>query len=320
MVDDELSIFNNLPRRRRRPGERDDDERLSQARAFLRMRNAYEDDDERRRAHRSGKGGPSVGQGAPSHSAQALAYLARTVGGNEGGNATNIATLIDGLVSDGVWAKLDCLYVLAQQNEADAKLNLIGTSYGLTQVGALEKPGPRTGTLVFTPYQGFSGFNTANSYLSTGFNPATAPSPHFIQNSGSSSGWVYTPGGGALIGTSTNAGYTILVPNAFGSLYADINNTSDTTIVYFLGTGLIVVDRTSATNIDIYENGAHAGSGSQSSAPPYSTNVLIGNRAELDLSYAGTICAAFIGASLGAAGQLALYNRLRTYMTSIGVP
>ena len=47
---------------------------------------------------------------------QALAYLARTVGGNEGGNGANIATLIDGLVSDGVWAKLDCLYVLAQQN------------------------------------------------------------------------------------------------------------------------------------------------------------------------------------------------------------
>ena len=33
-----------------------------------------------------------------------------------------------------------------------------------------------------------------------------------------------------------------------------------------------------------------------------------------------TLSAAFIGASLGAAGQLALYNRLRTYMTAVGVP
>ena len=63
---------------------------------------------------------------APAHSAQALAYLARTVGGNEGGNGENIATLIDGLVADGVWPKLDALYVLAQQNQADARLNLIG--------------------------------------------------------------------------------------------------------------------------------------------------------------------------------------------------
>ena len=43
----------------------------------------------------------------PVKSASA-AYLARTVGGNEGGNGANIAALIDGLVSDGVWAKLDC--------------------------------------------------------------------------------------------------------------------------------------------------------------------------------------------------------------------
>ena len=54
---------------------------------------------------------------------------ARTVGGNEGGNGANIATLIDGLVSDGVWQKLDALVpVLAQQNVSDALLNLVGTS------------------------------------------------------------------------------------------------------------------------------------------------------------------------------------------------
>ena len=70
------------------------------------------------------------------------AYLARTVGGNEGGNGANIATLIDGLVADGVWAKLDALYILAQQNQTDALLNLVGTSYGLTSGSALAKPRP----------------------------------------------------------------------------------------------------------------------------------------------------------------------------------
>ena len=79
-----------------------------------------------------------IGTGtAPTNSPQALAYLARTVGGNEGGNGANIAALIDGLVSDGVWAKLDALYVLAQQNQSDALLNLVGTSYSLTPVGLL---------------------------------------------------------------------------------------------------------------------------------------------------------------------------------------
>ena len=90
---------------------------------------------------------------APTHSPQALAYLARTVGGNEGGNGANIATLIDGLVSDGVWAKLDALYVLAQQNQADARLNLVSASYPLTGSGLISGD-PRVST--FTPYVGFT--------------------------------------------------------------------------------------------------------------------------------------------------------------------
>ena len=85
------------------------------------------------------------------------AYLARTVGGNEGGNGANIATLIDGLVSDGVWAKLDALYVLAQQNRSDALLNLVGTSYPLTE----NSPG----NLVFTSHVGFSGFNGNSCHM-----------------------------------------------------------------------------------------------------------------------------------------------------------
>ena len=109
--------------------------------------------------------------GAAAHSSQALAYLARTVGGNEGGNGTNIATLIDGLVADGVWAKLDALYVLAQQNQTDALLNLVGTSYSLTTSGAP----------TFTSYVGFNG--GGSSYLITGFNPISAISPNYTRDS-----------------------------------------------------------------------------------------------------------------------------------------
>ena len=102
----------------------------------------------------------------PVKSASA-AYLARTVGGNEGGNGANIATLIDGLVSDGVWAKLDALYVLAQQNQSDALLNLVGTSYPLTSAA---------GVPAFTTYKGFS---FGGSVFLTGFIPSSAPSPRF---------------------------------------------------------------------------------------------------------------------------------------------
>ena len=53
----------------------------------------------------------------------------------------DLTTLICGLVTDGVWAKLDALYVLAQQTQADALLNLVGTSYSI--VGGFWSTGPR---------------------------------------------------------------------------------------------------------------------------------------------------------------------------------
>ena len=115
---------------------------------------------------------------APTHSPQALAYLARTVGGNEGGNGANIAALIDGLVSDGVWNKLDCLYVLAQQNQTDALLNLVGTNYSLIN----------NGLVPFVAYQGFTGNGVG--YLDTGFNPGIATSPNFVQNNASMGVWI----------------------------------------------------------------------------------------------------------------------------------
>ena len=129
----------------------------------------------------------TAASGGSGHSPQADAYLARTVGGNEGGNGANIATLIDGLVADGVWANLDALYVLAQQNETDAKLNLVSASYPLAQVGAIrvDRPTPTIGQVsFFTTYVGFSALMSPAVYFNTGFNATTATSPHFsVQNS-----------------------------------------------------------------------------------------------------------------------------------------
>ena len=48
---------------------------------------------------------------------------------------------------------------LAQQNQADALLNLCGTAYSLTPHASPP----------FTTYRGFGPFTAANSYLDTGF-------------------------------------------------------------------------------------------------------------------------------------------------------
>ena len=243
---------------------------------------------------------------APTHSPQALAYLARTVGGNEGGNGANIATLIDGLVSDSVWAKLDALYVLAQQNATDAKLNLVGTSYGLTPVGSP----------VFTPYKGFNGFSTTIG-LDTGFNPTTAPSANYLYNTASMGVWDYasTVQPYTLIGGIYSSVYPLFTGNlAVVQINSSVFYEPPSTATH----GLIVGERTDATTLYCYQNGVGTSQANSVSGAD-NANFLIGN----PVSGGGntdTLSAAFIGASLGAAGQLALYNRLRTYMTAIGVP
>ena len=252
---------------------------------------------------------------APTHSPQALAYLARTVGGNEGGNGANIATLIDGLVSDGVWAKLDCLYVLAQQNQSDALLNLVGTSYGLT--GSLLQQR----ALTFASYVGFHGFVSG---FDTGFNPSTATSPNFTQNSASFGVWAYSSAAEAAgqIGNYDNgaSGESHIYNNYSGSFYARVNAPSTPGVASPGTPGLYVGDRPSSASIVPYYSGAAQATQSGASQVPFNTTFKIGQGGANEGISTQTLSAAFIGASLGAAGQLALYNRLRTYMTAIGVP
>ena len=249
-------------------------------------------------------GGPVT----PSTSSQALAYLARTVGGNEGGNGTNIATLIDGLVADGVWAKLDCLYVLAQQNQTDALLNLVGTSYSLTTSGAP----------TFTSYVGFNG--GGSSYLITGFNPISAISPNYTRDSANFGIWSYAN----VI--STNAamgagGASNLYNNYTGNIfYARVNNSFVGSVPTTSTKGLFVGDRPDASNVYPYQNGVSGGALAFSSTSPDNAVFWVGGAPAAQGLSSQTISEAHIGASLGSAGQLALYNRLRTYMTAVGVP
>ena len=204
--------------------------------------------------------------------------------------------------------------MLAQQNEPDAKLNLIGTSYNLTT--------GNSGTgVVFTAYRGFSGFATTNSYLQTGFNPTTAPSPHFTQNSASFGVWV----SGSLPGNSAaeiaaGAENQINDDVSGASFYARINEGSSGPVTSPNAIGLYSADRdASSTGLPYYNGNSIARAGITSisiTSASFAIGQYVGGGASTDQQLAE----AHIGASLGSAGNLALYNRLRTYMTAVGVP
>src|SRR3974390_3125511 len=74
----------------------------------------------------AGKGAPG-GAFTPSCS-QSSNFLARATGVTSNTDKTNYDTMICGLVTDGVWSKLDALYVFAAVDRTTAKLNLVSSS------------------------------------------------------------------------------------------------------------------------------------------------------------------------------------------------
>ncbi len=242
----------------------------------------------------------------------AMNYLARTTGGNEGGNSAPIIALICGLVFDGVitgnlsgatgcGAYLDALYIMAQQNQADALLNLCGTSY----------PAVNSSSLAFTAYKGFVG-NVQGIDLT--FDPTTAPSPRYTLNSASYGAWAYAVVVEAVCQICQVSG-SQLYNNYTGSLfYARLNNIAGGSVPAPGQKGYYVADRASAANVHPFWNGIDQGAAPTSaSVSVIAGDFFLGKGSQ-------TMSAAHIGASLGPALELALYNRLRTYMTAVGVP
>ena len=241
---------------------------------------------------------------------QATAYLARAPG--ETTHAADLSAFICGLVTDGVWSNFDVLQVEAQQTQADALLNLVSTSYNSTIVG--------TG-LVFTTFRGFSGFDTANAYLQTSFNPTTAPSPHFTQNNGSFGVWAVTVAAGNNAG-EMGAGPENQINDDYNgvSFYGRINDTISGPVSAPNASGLYAADR-SGSNIGTnpYYNGAQLTSFTVTSSAPTNASFTIGTVLP-GPSTTQSLGIAFIASSLGSAGHAALYSRARTYATAVGVP
>jgi hypothetical protein len=105
-------------------------------------------------------------------SPQAAAFLARTSGM---GPVYRKATIryINGLVSAGIWDKLDTRYLFATDVQANGLLNIVSSSYAATA----------NGSPTFTAGRGFTGVaGSTTVYIDSGFNPSTAGG-RYTQNS-----------------------------------------------------------------------------------------------------------------------------------------
>ena len=125
------------------------------------------------------------GGGLRTLETETVALVRRFTTAPTGARIFVIDQTIAGLKNAGLWTKLDCLWFMAAEVADQALTNWISGSFTMTV----------NGTPTFTADRGYTG-NNSSGYLQTGFNPTTAPSPQFTQNSASYGFYSRTSGSG----------------------------------------------------------------------------------------------------------------------------
>ncbi len=217
-----------------------------------------------------------------------------------------VNNLIVGLKVDGVFAKLDRLWLFAGENTVSALTDIVATQLATAN-----------GEPAFVIDDGYTG-NGSTTFIDSNFNASTAPGPDFTLNSGSLFGWNNTlggGGGGGMVGTPT-AGLNYIHPDSGGNILYGLQGITGT-IGASGGTGLNLVT-IDASNLFIDVNGANVTSTPNTGASVANEDFTAG-RANGGFSSRQISCFGF-GGLLSPANRVAIYTRLRTYMTSIGVP
>lgn len=214
--------------------------------------------------------------------------------------------LIRVLKLSGAWALMDAFYVLAAADSQVSRLNWITGTYDLTTAAAP----------TFTADRGVTP-NGTTTYLDTGFNPTTAPSPKFAQDDAHMGAWHLTD--------LANAGATSYDVGSNNSRI--VNNSSLATAVRPNGTvsgtftenyaAYKLWSRSGASAWEYYYAGEDAGGGTDASGAINNYNLGIG-RISATL-FGVNQCAVFhFGSNLTADQVSAMNAALTTYLQAVG--
>jgi hypothetical protein len=242
-----------------------------------------------------------AGPATPAGCTESAAFLAR-VAAQDATHTTAYQNLICGLVTDGIWSKLDAIYMLKANESATALTNLKSATYNLTNNSA-----------TFSANAYYAG-NGSTAYLETGFNPSSASSPNFVQNSASIFAWstLTTVDTGGIIGQANGTGATQLLPRYTGDiLYSRANQSTDNSTANTDGSGFYVLSRTSSTAMRMERNGSLVATYSVASATPRNQSFTILYAAAY---FQGRASAAGFGSGLTQTEMGNLYTRVNTYM------
>lgn len=241
-------------------------------------------------------------------SAEAQQFLDRATGMDATHN-TAFTTLIDSLVTNGIWAKLDALYIFATDTSAHALLNVKSTSFVPTLVNAP----------TFTADRGFTG-NGTSSYVDSNFNPTTSGG-QFTQNSACFGAWSLTTATAA--GSVVDAGWistngTFVRCKALSGSYSGrVNQGTSDTFAVADGAGLFSVNRSASNATQHYRNASSLGTSATVSTAQINHSLCFGTSDGTTFSprqWAG----GFVSSSLNGTEQTNLYNAMLAYMQAVG--
>lgn len=248
----------------------------------------------------------------PATTAWAAAVVA--AGGTVGApRKTLVDNLIVGLKADGVWTKLDRLWVFAAENSKSALIDFVAVSTATT----VNSP-------TFTADRGYAG-NGSSSYLNSNFNAFTS-GVNWTLNSAHLSAWSNTSrANAAVVATGVYNGTVVsdLMPWYGGGIVTRVNGgglvglTNDTSLGFFVG------QRTTGSVTGGYRNGVLCGASGDTANSIANLPFFICGRNDtgsFSSAMADQIGSVSYGAGFTATENTNYYNRLRTYMTAVGVP
>ena len=268
-------------------------------------------------------GSPDIGafEATLGRCADATAFLVRAnaIAGIDAKHTAAYNDLICGLSQDdGIYSKLDVLYILATQSDGGevgdgvAKLNLINGSFNL--IG--------DGTYAFSADKG-AVCDGSSGYYDTQFNLSTSGAA-FSRDSASLG--VYdrssTTTDGSVFGVIDGTTWTTLNLSFSGELYSRVNSTADPALASTgLAQGFWIETRTTASAVSVYKNGSMIASSTTPSngVPPFSMYLCATNfNGAANDFVPDNVAAFFIGGGLTASEASAVSSRINAFMTTVG--
>jgi hypothetical protein len=260
---------------------------------------------------------------AVTDSAELLQFLAR-ITAPSGARKTAYATLIDGLVADGIWTKLDALWIIAAAAAATAHTNLKQTSFTLSAVGGVS----------FAVDLGYTPVTATSDYLNTNYTPTTA-SGNMALNSGSMGVYILTndtagDNASCEMGCVLVGDQLVIQTGLFSSTWFAFGcNDAGGNAAVGPGTsrGMWAISRTAASGAGAktaYRNGSSITSAGTTSTSMVALPVFIGSNNNNGTTGQGPpnphqYAAAFLGGGLTGAEVTTLSSRINAYMTTLGI-